>query len=84
MNREEDKMGRRIIFSKIQNGTIFLDDYVNFSKNNIVSFSNQGMAVLYGPNGTGKTSLVKVFSGEKGTSINYEYNGVQYNINYKF
>lgn len=72
-------MGREIIFSKIENGTIFLDDYVHFSKNNIVSFSNQGMAVLYGPNGTGKTSLVKVFADEKGTSINYEYNGVQYN-----
>lgn len=79
MNKEEDKMESEVIFSKIENGTIFLDDYVHFSKNNTVSFSNQGLAVLYGPNGTGKTSLVKVFAGEKGTSINYEYNGVQYN-----
>lgn len=77
-------MGNEIVFSKIENGTIFVDDYINFSKNNIVSFSNQGIAVLYGPNGTGKTSLVKVLSGDKGTSIEYEYNGVKYNNESQF
>lgn len=77
-------MGSKIIFSKIENGTIFVDDYVHFSKNNTISFSSQGIAVLYGPNGTGKTSLVKVFSGEKGTSIKYEYNGIQYSDESQF
>ena len=48
------------------------------SKNNIITFSNEGIAVLYGPNGTGKTSLVKVLTGEKGTSVKYEFENVKY------
>ena len=60
-------MQEELIFSKIVNNTIFVDDYTKFEKNNVVTFSNSGIVVLYGPNGTGKTSLVKVLSGEKGT-----------------
>lgn len=66
-------MNKEIIFSKIENGTIFVKDYVEFTKNNKIAFSKERIAVLYGPNGTGKTSLAKVFSGEKGTSLMYEY-----------
>lgn len=58
-------MQEELIFSKIVNNTIFVDDYTKFEKNNVVTFSNSGIVVLYGPNGTGKTSLVKVLSGEK-------------------
>ena len=77
-------MGNQITFSKIENGSIFVDDYVHFCKNNIINFSNQKIAVLYGPNGTGKTSLVRVFSGEKGTSVKYEYNGINYDDESQF
>ena len=40
--------------------------------------------VLYGPNGTGKTSLVKVLSGEKGTKVSYNYNGSDYTDDSQF
>lgn len=67
-----------ILFNKIENGLIFTSDYRTFVKNNTISFSNAGIAVVYGPNGTGKTSLAKVFSGEEGTAISCEYNSIVY------
>lgn len=67
-----------ILFNKIENGLIFTSDYRTFVKNNTISFSNAGIAVVYGPNGTGKTSLAKVFSSVEGTSISCEYNSVEY------
>lgn len=73
-----NNMMDEIVFTKIENGEIFVSDYNNFTKNNSISFSKEGIAVVYGPNGTGKTSLVKVLSGEKDTSVNYSFNGQNY------
>lgn len=67
-----------ITFNKIENGLIFTSDYRTFVKNNTISFSNAGIAVVYGPNGTGKTSLAKVFEGAEGTSISCDYDSVHY------
>ena len=67
-----------VLFNKIENGLIFTSDYRTFVKNNTISFSNAGIAVVYGPNGTGKTSLAKVFSGEEGTAISCEYDSLVY------
>lgn len=64
-----------IIFSKIENGKRFVTDYKEFKVNNKIYFSNVGISVIYGPNGTGKTSLVQALSGEKGTTVEYNYNG---------
>ena len=77
-------MENSIIFSKIESGSIFVNDYISFEKNNNISFSKEGIAVLYGPNGTGKSSLAKVLSGESGTSMKYEYKGVEYSDNSQF
>lgn len=74
----EDNVMDDLLFTKIENGDIFVSDYNNFTKNNSISFSKEGIAVIYGPNGTGKTSLVKALSGENGTSINYSFNGNDY------
>lgn len=57
-----------IKFNKIENGSIFTSDFAEFNENNEIKFSNAGFAVIYGPNGIGKTSLAKVFSGEDGTA----------------
>lgn len=65
-----------IKFNKIENGMIFTSDYRTFVKNNIINFTNAGIAVIYGPNGTGKTSLAKVFSGSDGTAVNCEFDSV--------
>lgn len=68
----------KIIFEEIKNKDIFGRDYQNFVKNNEIDFSKDQIAVLYGPNGTGKTSLVKVLSSEAGTSVKYTYGEKSY------
>lgn len=68
----------KIIFEGIKNKDIFGVDYQNFVKNNEIDFSKNQIAVLYGPNGTGKTSLVKVLSSEAGTDVKYTYGGQSY------
>jgi len=64
-----------IKFKKIINGSIFHRDFSPLTQNSEISF-REDMAVIYGPNGTGKTSLIKVLSGEKGTSLEFEYDAV--------
>lgn len=68
----------KIIFEKIENEDIFVSDYKKLIRNNEIDFSREGISVIYGPNGTGKTSLVKVLSSEKGTKVKYTYDGKEY------
>lgn len=68
----------KIIFTQIENEDIFVSNYKKLSKNNEIKFSKEGISVIYGPNGTGKTSLVKVLSSEKGTKVKYTYNENEY------
>lgn len=67
-------------FNTIENGEIFTQDFSPFVKNDEIDFPTCGekIAVLYGPNGTGKTSLVKVLSGIKGTKVKFEFGGTSY------
>ena len=68
----------KISFEKIENEDIFVSDYKRLTRNNEIDFSREGISVIYGPNGTGKTSLVKVLSSEKGTKVKYTYDGKAY------
>lgn len=68
----------KIIFEKIENEDIFVSDYKKLTRNNEIDFSKEGISVIYGPNGTGKTSLVKVLSSEKGTKVKYIYDEKEY------
>ncbi len=70
-----------ILFKKIEIGTIFTHEFRNFISNNVISFSDQGLAVIYGPNGTGKTSLINTLSGKEGSSFIAEYKGKTYTEN---
>ncbi len=69
-NWEEDLM--KIIFSTIKNNNIFKEDFSHLSKENgTVEFkhmqSSGGIAVVYAPNGTGKTSMTNLLAMEKST-----------------
>ncbi len=74
----------KIIFEKIENEDIFVSDYKKLTKNNEIDFSREGISVIYGPNGTGKTSLVKVLASEKGTKVKYIYDEKEYTDNSQF
>lgn len=74
----------KLIFKKIKNENIFAKDYDNFIKNNEIEFSDSEIAVVYGPNGTGKTSLVKALANGEKTAIQYSYNGKEYNDDSQF
>lgn len=74
----------KLIFKKIENENIFAKDYDNFIKNNEIEFSDSGIAVVYGPNGTGKTSLVKALSNGEKTAVQYLYDGIEYSDDSQF
>ena len=67
----------KIEFKKIEKENIFNDFFKSMDKNNILDFVNKTV-ILYGPNGTGKTSLSKIFNYEEKTKFELEENGVVY------
>lgn len=46
--------------------------------NNSIKFSDQGIAVVYAPNGTGKTTISKIMKREENTEIDVEFEGKRY------
>lgn len=77
-------MRNKLIFNKIENEKIFCKDFKDFNKNNEIKF-NKKIAILYGPNGTGKTSLSKVLASnnqEKNMCFEVDFEGKEeYEIN---
>jgi len=66
-----------IKLTKIENRDIFTRDFNPLVKNNEISFptNSEEIAVIYGPNEAGKSSLVKVLSDIKGTKLEFDYDG---------
>ena len=61
-----------LVFKKIENGDIFTRDFSPLVRNNEITFpTSEEIAVVYGPNGTGKTSLIKVLGDAKGTKVEF-------------
>lgn len=65
-------MSIELKFNRIVNQSIFQSEFENFSTNgdNVIEFKKQshasgGIAVLYAPNGTGKTSLTMVLGNQE-------------------
>lgn len=77
----------KIEFHKIGFENVFAEDFAHFTENNTIDFTatkengrqkEKGIIVIYGPNGTGKTSLSKVLSGAENSEIEYSFNGNRY------
>ena len=67
-----------LIFTHISSGNIFCADYDNLQHNNSIDFRRKNIAVLYAPNGVGKTSLANVLNSHVGSSFAAKYNGKEY------
>lgn len=66
-------------FYKIKRENIFANDFDNFIKNNKITFSETGIAVIYAPNGVGKTSLSKVLDCQKGSEFDAKFGTIVVN-----
>lgn len=65
--------------NSINHDNILHDDFNSLTSNNEIEFSRQKIAVIYGPNGTGKTTITKALTCEgKNSFYNVEYNSVNY------
>lgn len=73
-----DKKENRMTISKLKRENIFCNDFKDLKVNNEIQFSKNGVAVIYGPNGTGKTSLAMVLAQEKNTEYTVQFNGKMY------
>ena len=68
-----------LIFNKIRNKTIFTRDFSPLTKNNVIDFEEKNkIAVIYGPNGTGKTSLIKALADADDTNIEFSFDDKKY------
>lgn len=68
-----------LVFRKIESGEIFTRDFSPLVNNNEIQFpTTEAIAVVYGPNGTGKTSLIKVLSDTKDTKVEFSLDGTEY------
>ncbi len=66
-------------FVKIVNADVFTRDFNPLTRNNQIDFpTTEEIAVIYGPNGTGKTSLIKVLSDAPNTKLEFIYDGITY------
>ena len=68
-----------LVFKKIESGDIFTRDFSPLVRNNEIIFpTSEEIAVVYGPNGTGKTSLIKVLGDAKDTKVEFSLDGTDY------
>lgn len=68
-----------LVFKKIENRDIFTRDFSPLVRNNEISFpTSEEIAVVYGPNGTGKTSLIKVLENAKDTKVEFSLDGTDF------
>jgi ABC-type lipoprotein export system ATPase subunit len=66
INNKEVTMTQILEFHSIELDGIFDRSFSNFKKNNEIDFANKNFAVIYAPNGVGKTSLCKVLAADSG------------------
>lgn len=67
----------KIEINKIYKDNIFCEEFNDLKSNNAIDLS-PSVAILYGPNGTGKTSLSDVLNQEQGTAYEMKIDGTAY------
>ncbi|HDX9010166.1 TPA: ATP-binding cassette domain-containing protein, partial [Aeromonas dhakensis] len=65
----------KLKIEKLKRDNIFTDDFLALKSNNEIDLASKSICVLYGPNGTGKTSLSKVLSREKNAQYTISLDG---------
>ncbi|MEZ8436846.1 hypothetical protein AB6D90_10335 [Vibrio splendidus] len=68
----------KIEINKLIKDNVFHEDFCNLENNNTLDFNNKNIVVIYGPNGTGKTSFSNVLKKEKGTQYDIVFQGNRY------
>ena len=68
----------KIEFQKLVNQNIFGYDFTDFCENNVLEFSNEGVCVVYAPNGTGKTSFIKALNKNSNTEYKLKIDDKEY------
>jgi len=70
-----------IQITDLKKGNILGSTFIGMTTNNKIEFSNQGIAVVYGSNGAGKTTIARILSKEDGCEYSIQYKGNQYTQN---
>jgi len=70
--------GGKMQIIKLKKEDILVQDFNPLEKNNEIDFSTQGIAVVYGPNGTGKTTFLQILGREDKTEYEINYDGTLY------
>jgi len=65
----------QIVFEKLIRKKIFCDEFKSLTENNLIDLTSNRIAIIYGPNGTGKTSLAKALGQDPGAEYTITING---------
>ena len=68
-------MGNKLKFTKLKRGSILQSPFETLAQYNEIEFSDQGIAIIYAPNGTGKTTIAKILCGEENTEVCASFEG---------
>ncbi len=69
----------RIHFNKIKRNNIFCPEFDSLQGNNEIDLESKDVVIIYGPNGTGKTSFSKVLTRENKTEFSLNMDGQIFN-----
>lgn len=64
--------------NRLIRNSVFREEFAQLETDNEIAFPASGIAVVYGPNGIGKTSLARTFAGEEDTEFDVSFDGKRY------